>query len=364
MEKIVISKKIVEDSLRNGFKYIELNQFDQGIKYLTYAAENGAIRDQFLIYALIIANYNMGNFNEVKQYLKEIEEINVDNTVIKDTVNQIQIEISNLENNNMLDIKDKAKEVIEDIKNLKFLQEKIPLEANELKDIVKNTNDKAYSFILNPAIDSGNYEEFKKNEYTLVDALMFFEKFKLEYFKENKSELKMYKFYNQSLKRNGHSLFVLAGIKSGVFYTLLREKEMEFLRKEILYDILSLNLKGYVLDSMVNDLLTPNQKKINVLKAREDIDSIKKTLKDTPLYKEVNLYNYTINLVIKFYRTHIDSLEKLEKDEIITRILAYYYYSNIILDEELEEFVKNNYKLDKRKYKRTMAEINKLNLTI
>ncbi len=364
MDKIVTSKKIVDDSLRSGFKYIESNQFDKGIKYLTYAYENGAIKDQFLVYALIIANYNMGNFMEVKEYLKEIKTLNIDNGVIKDTINQIETEILNLEANDILNIKDKAKEVIEDIKNLKFLQEKMPLKVEELQEIVKNTDNKIYSFILNPAIDEEYYEIFKKEENDFVSALMYFEKFKVEYFKEDKSELKLYKFYNQSLKRKGHSLFILSGIKSGIFYTLLRDKEMDSLKKEIIYDLLSFNLSGYVLDDMINEILLPRQKKINILKIREEITSIEKKLKETPLYKEVNLYNYTMNLVIKFYRTHIDSYEKINKDEIITRILAYYYYSNIILNEELKEFVKNNYTLDKRKYKRTMNEINKLNLII
>ncbi len=364
MEKIVVSKKIVDDSLRSGFKYIESNQFDKGIKYLTYAAENGAIRDQFLIYALIISNYNMGNFDIVQEYIKEINNINVDNNVIKETIKQIEIEITNLAENDILDIKDKAKKVIEDIKNLKFIQEKMPLNVEELEEIVKNTNDKTYSFILKPVIEGDLYENFKLTENDFVNVLMYFEKFKTEYFKEEKSELKLYKFYNQSLKRKGHSLFILAGIKSGVFYTLLRDKSMEHLKNEIIYDMLAFNLTGYVLDSMLEEVLLAKHKKINILKVKDEILSIENSLKNTMLYKDVNLFNYTMSLVVKFYKTNITIVDKLDKDEIITRILSYYYYSNIVLNEELKNFIKSNYKLDKRKYKKTMNEINKLNLII
>ncbi len=364
MEKIIVSKKIVDDSLRSGFKYIESNQFDKGIKYLTYAAENGAIRDQFLIYALIISNYNMGNFDLVQEYIKEIKNINIDNNVILETIKQIESEILNLEENDILDIKDKAKKVIEDIKNLKFIQEKMPLNVKELEELVENTDDKTYSFILKPVIEGELYENFKSTENDFVNVLMYFENFKNEYYKDNKSELNLYKYYNHSLKRKGHSLFILSGIKSGVFYTILRDKSMSHLKNEIIYDMLAFNLTGYVLDDMLEEVLLAKYKKIDILKVKDEILSIENSLKNTILYKDVNLFNYTMNLVIKFYKTNISIIDKLDKDEIITRILSYYYYSNIALNEDLKDFIKSNYKLDKRKYKKTMNEINKLNLII
>ncbi len=367
MEKVITSKKIVEDALRSGFKYIESNQFEKGIKYLTYASENGVDKDQFLVYALLIANYNTGNIEKVKEYIKEIKSIKIDNNVIKDTIKQIETEISSLEQldeDEIDDIKDKAKTVIEDIKNLKFIQEKTPLKVEELKEIVKNTNDDTYNFILYPSVEGELYEEFKKKENDFVNILMYFEKFKEEYFKEDRSELKLYKFYNQSLKRKGHSLFILSGIKTGVFYSLFRDKQMYHLKNEIIYDILAFNTTGYVLDSMVDEVLSAKYKKINILKVKEEILQIEDMLKSSVLYKDVNLFNYTMNIVVKFYKTHIDIFEKLDKENIICRILGYLYYSNIVLDEELNQYIKDNFKLDKRKYKRTMNEINKLNLII
>lgn len=368
MEKVITSQKIVDDALKNGFKFIEGNQFESGIKYLEFALEQGVHKDQFLLYALLIANYNLGNFDKVNNYLEELKQIKIDNTVIKETITQITTELETINNLNEEEVKNlqnTAKNVIEDIKNLKFLQEKLPLTVEELENIVKKTNDEFFSFILKPSIEGALYEKFKEMELDFVKAIMIYEKFKDEYLKEEPNELILYKHYNNSLKKKSHIVFILLGIKDTIFYSLLREKtNFRHLKNEIIFDILAYKEMGFILEEMIVENVSPKYRKIKIKDVQTQIKAVEDELKKTPLYNDVNLFNYAGRLVVKYYKTHIYKFEKVEIQNIVERILEYFYYSDIIIDEELKSFIEEKYELSEKTYKKTVKEVNKLNLIL
>ncbi len=368
MTKILINSKIVEDALNYGYKYVEKNDFKNGIKYLEYAISYHP-KDQYSLYALTISYYNIGNLKKVEQLLKEMNEVHIDNQIIKESLEQIKNEIKLRDNNIQKDFTEIVSEsLLKSIESLNFVQKSLNLSKEEYENIINNTGDKMFEFLYKPNFIDERFEDFKTYEKAVIKSIINYQNFKEYYYninKENFNILKFYKFYYNSLKTNKHVIFILLLIKDNISKKLLSDKfSSNFLKNEIVYDILNYYDKGYLTKEQIEEVLLKSQLKINLSEVNQKVYDIEKKLQNTPLYKEVKIYSYVISLIKKYVKTNILNVDNLNIDEITNKILIYVYYSNMSLSDDLKEYIFVNCKANTKKYKEVINEINKINLII
>ncbi|MFV0289014.1 MAG: hypothetical protein ACK5HR_06165 [Mycoplasmatales bacterium] len=364
MNKILTNTKIVDDALNYGYKYVENNQFKKGIKYLEFASQT-VKKDQYLLYALIVAYYNIGNITKVKQFLAEIKNLEIDNMVIKEAVEQINEELKIkkiLENENII-----PKSTFDSIDNIKKIKEKLQLTPEELKEIARNSRDIIYKFLNKPNFEDDSYKIFEKQYTHFLNSLIMYEKFKNYYLTEKEyNNLNLYSFYNASLKTVGHSAFMIKLSKDKILKNILNNSKIsQYLKNEIIYDLNIFYKKKYLsIEDLEDKLENEDLLNLDIKGYQKKLVTIEKSLVKTPLYKEPKLFNYAISIIVKFLRIRPNIFAYLEVQEIEKKILEYFYFSNITLSTTLEVYIKENYELDEEEYKNTAKLINKITLIL
>ena len=89
------------------------------------------------------------------------------------------------------------------------------------------------------------------------------------------------------------------------------------------------HLNKYITNKELQRHLPVEYSKVNIQNIRRKITNIEANLKETPLYKNIKLFNYAMTLVVKYIKTHLLDIGEIEIQKIIEKILEYLYFSNI-----------------------------------
>lgn len=319
MGQIIVNKKMLNDALYSGYKFLENNKISNGIKYLEFVYENSIEEDSYLNYALITAYYNVGSLEKANSILELTNIEMIDNITIRETLNQIYREInrtdikeevdekekntdkkeyllynklvekSNLKDETLASIK-KFNETINFIKKDLVIEQKNFVLYNNIKKpiISKYVGENAiYSMLIDINNDKVEEEiaEFEKtgyfNEYLgeLANSTQKFKDFFINYI-ENKNSENLLNIIKEITKGKSDSLFLYQGLKSGIFSEIFVDDEVSYEFKEELFHFLTINYVNSYFEKSLFKKCFEEVEDLTFLEAYKKYDEVEKEIEN------------------------------------------------------------------------------------
>lgn len=344
MAKIITSPKILADATNSGFKYLEKNEYRKAQKMLKYVAEQTNPVDQYVLYALGIIHYNLGEIEELADIFMELKKLKNVNGQIYDAVTQMNQEVNKRKTTGIEDVEG----MIIHIKDI------FEISDEEYLKIYEQTKNMVYKEIATTEVNQENYKQLAQEIKPYYEACMLFDDF-VDLYYGNKDDKqiseKLHFIYNNTVRSTGQSIFILLGLRTKIFQELLKDPEISMnLKNELLCDIESYHQRKYPVPNKIEYLNEPKELKIYLLKnlateeitypIDEQVKEIYMQIESSPLKAQRGLVRYVTALAVKYLKIHYLEIAEIDLGRLFLRLCNYILVTGTVENPQTLEYLK------------------------